>query len=142
MQYGNIVLPALRGFVLCCRWRVHLDVDSSIAAFLEAAEATDTIVPQQQCDVDTQLRTRDPSTGRMVVQFESPQAAALALDAAAEVAAAAGSLSPVDALVAAAGVARQQQEQQRQQSGGSAFAGGWLVDLLHAAVHRAIVSLQ
>jgi hypothetical protein len=122
---------------------VHLDADSSIAALLEAAEAKADIVEHQQQQFlgDVQLRTRDPATGRIVVQFESPQAAALALDAAAEVAAAAGSVSPVDALVAAAGVDRQQQQQQ-QWTGGSAFAGGWLVDLLHAAVHRAIVSLN
>jgi hypothetical protein len=35
---------------------------------------------------------------------------------------------------------QQQQQQRQQQTGASAFAGGWLVDLLHAAVHRAIVS--
>jgi hypothetical protein len=105
---------------------------------LEAAEADNTVQQQQHCQVDTQLRTRDPATGRIVVQFESPQAAALALDAAAEVAAFAGGLSSVDALVAAAGADRQQQ----QGTEGSAFAGGWLLDLLHAAVHRAIVSLK
>jgi hypothetical protein len=110
---------------------------------LEAAEAKDNVAQQQQqqqqqqqCRLDTQLRTRDPATGRIVVQFESPEAAALALDAAAEVAAAAVRLSPVEALAAAAGVDEQQQQQR---TGGSAFAGGWLVDLLHAAVLRAIV---
>ncbi|KAF6261811.1 hypothetical protein COO60DRAFT_724140 [Scenedesmus sp. NREL 46B-D3] len=134
------------------RWRLHLDADSSIGTLLEAAAAAAAAgagnfgqrQQQQQPQLgDVQLRTRDPATGRTVVQFGSPQAAALALGAAAEVAAAAGSSGPVGSLVAAASRSAEQQQQQHpgadQQT---AFAGGWLVDLLHAAVHRAIASLS
>jgi hypothetical protein len=132
-----------------CRWRLHLDAASSRHALQESAAAAPSGIGQQQHQQqqpflgDAQLRTRDPATERIVVQFESPQAAALALDAAAEVAAAAAAAnansSPFDELIAAAGKGEQQQLQQQVRRG-SAFAGGWLVDLLHAAVHRAIVS--
>lgn len=135
-----------------CRWRLHLDADSSIGTLLEAAAAAAAAgacnhgqrQQQQQPQLgDVQLRTRDPATGRTVVQFGSPQAAALALGAAAEVAAAAGSSGPVGSLVAAASRSAEQQQQQHpgadQQT---ACAGGWLVDLLHAAVHRAIALLS
>jgi hypothetical protein len=129
---------------------LHLDAGSSIDALLAptwapAAASSNELQQQQsiqQLLADAQLRTRDPATGRVVVQFETPRAAALALDAAAEVAAAANtSLSPVDVLAAAAAAA-EGSGQQQDQNKGSAFAGGWLVDLMHAAVHRAIVSLS
>jgi hypothetical protein len=65
----------------------------------------------------------------MIVQFESPAAARQSL-AAAELVAAAVAGADAGALAAAAGGGGG--------GPGRAFAGGWLVDLLHAAVHKAI----
>jgi hypothetical protein len=62
----------------------------------------------------------------MIVQFESPAAARQSL-AAADLAAATDAADEDVAAAAAAGG-----------GAGRAFAGGWLVDLLHAAVHKAI----
>jgi hypothetical protein len=80
--------------------------------------------------VNTLIRSRD-AAGRMIVQFESPAAARQSL-AAAEVVAAAAAGAGEEAVAAAAAAAA------AGGGAGRAFAGGWLVDLLHAAVHKAI----
>lgn len=123
-----------------CRWRLHLDLEDSVEAMLCQQQQQQ----QQRCK-NAQLRLREASTpaglpfGRNRVQFETPEAAQQALEAAEAIAAAAA------AAASSADCSRLVQGAARQAVVGSngarqAFAGGWLVDLLHAAVHRSIAS--
>lgn len=139
------------------RWRLHLDVERSVDAMLAASPAGDansigstpaSSSSSKQLQVDTQLRMRGPC-GRVMVQFESPGAAQAALAGAAAIAAAAAGDGDERGDGADSGGAEEQGAWGRNARGGSSssgrsavgvrgFSGGWLVDLVHAAVHRAI----
>jgi hypothetical protein len=108
-------------------------VEQSVDALLahdSSSSSSSGNMSDSRMQINTQVRSRD-ATGRLVVQFESPAAAKHTLAAADLVAAAAAGAdagngdSAAAAAVCGGGLAR-------------GFAGGWLVDLLHAAVHKSI----
>lgn len=98
--------------------------------------------------LSSQLRIRDPSTGRVCVQFDGHDAAKQALDIARFVANVAIVSHPSGwrDLPSSSSSSNSVYGEAWQRNGvldrrpKSAFAGGWLVDLLHAAVYRNIAA--